>query len=279
MSSSIDWKIIRDKVLETFRAGEVQSSPFYYVEAPNCLDRHIFDQMRSNLPEMSDGGMVPKNPASLTNKLEMNRMTAIIGKHPLSDQEKDKFWRTFCQEVILSEEFIKLLFSKFSEAGGLRGGKGVGKGVGKEVGDLVRIVGRKNELVYFEFGGQKYSAEATIYRDKGGYELEVHTDSPQRLLTAIWYLPDVEIGGDQGMSQYGTSLYTAKNPKFKDSKGVRLDFSKFEKVRTLPFEPGYAFSFLRSDQSFHAVEAFDLKSTSRDTVGIHVRKCKQFPKF
>lgn len=268
---SIDWKAVREQVLETFRAREVQSSPFYYVEAPDCVNRSVFDLMRSHLPPISGGGMVPKSPANLTNQLEMNRLTAIIGKHPLKDAEQEQFWRTFCREVILSDDLIKLLFLKFSEAGGLSG-----KGVG------VRIVGRKNELVYFEFGGQKYSAEATIYRDKGGYELEVHTDSPQRLLTAIWYLPDVgadEVDGDDGMAQYGTSLYVAKNPSFKDAKGVRLDFSKFEKVKTLPFVPGYAFSFLRSDKSFHAVETFDLKNTSRDTVGIHVRKCKQFPKF
>lgn len=256
-----DFESVRERVVSQFNSAQVEVDPFPYVEVPNCLDLETFRKLRSMLPKI-DGGMVEKNYAGLTNKAEMQRLTAIVGVHQLSDPEKDKFWKSFCESVILSENLLRCLFLKFA-------------GKGKVSHDKLVFLGRAGGKVYFKQGKQTYSAEATIYRDKGGYSLEVHTDAANRVLTSIWYLPSEESA--TSMESFGTSLYIAKDPKFKDTKGVRLPFENFTKVKTLPFVPCYAFSFLRGDRSFHAVEEFRCENETRDTLGIHVRRCKNVP--
>lgn len=86
--------------------------------------------------------------------------------------------------------------------------------------------------------------ETLLVRDMPGYEIGPHTDSPKKVITALFYLRGEE----------GTSLYTPKDKGFTCKGGPHYEFKDFDKVATMPFKPNSMFAFLKSDKSFHGVE-------------------------
>lgn len=94
-----------------------------------------------------------------------------------------------------------------------------------------------------------YSDETLLIRDVKGYKIGPHTDATHRVLSAIFFLP----WGD-GNPGLGTSIYTPKDKSFKCEGGPHYSFDKFDKVKTIPYEPNTMFVFLKTDNSFHGVE-------------------------
>jgi FkbM family methyltransferase len=94
-----------------------------------------------------------------------------------------------------------------------------------------------------KFGVDGNIDETLLIRDKAGYKIGPHTDSPKRSLSMIVYLDDGE----------GTSLYTPNDPKFKCMKGTHYPFDNFTRAKTVSGK-NTAFVFAKSDISFHGVE-------------------------
>lgn len=86
--------------------------------------------------------------------------------------------------------------------------------------------------------------ETLLIRDKPGYAIGPHTDHPDKVISALFYL--------QG--QEGTSLYVPKEEGFTCPGGPHHKFNKFTKVKTMPFKPNSLFAFLKTNNSFHGVE-------------------------
>lgn len=95
--------------------------------------------------------------------------------------------------------------------------------------------------------------------DRSGYDIEPHTDTPQKLFSLLFYCP-----WDDSHPRIGTSLYwpkngAAPNPKRTDSWLHLKDFplqqwADYEKVYTAPYVPNSLFGFVRTRHSFHGVE-------------------------
>jgi FkbM family methyltransferase len=86
--------------------------------------------------------------------------------------------------------------------------------------------------------------ETLLIRDKPGYSIGPHTDHPDKVISALFYLEGCE----------GTSLYAPRKVGFTCAGGPHYSFSKFKRVLTIPFQPNSLFVFLKSDHSFHGVE-------------------------
>ncbi|MGE0717843.1 MAG: hypothetical protein AB7P02_20515 [Alphaproteobacteria bacterium] len=91
--------------------------------------------------------------------------------------------------------------------------------------------------------------EATYCDDSARYVLEPHTDAPQKLITAIFYLPDAA-----GQEHLGTTLYAPIDPDFRCPGGPHHDRQLFRPVGTVPYRPNTMFAFVKTDRSFHGVE-------------------------
>lgn len=89
-----------------------------------------------------------------------------------------------------------------------------------------------------------FTDETLLVRDMPGYAIGPHTDSPKKVITALFYL----------RGQEGTSIYTPKEAGFTCKGGPHYEFEQFEKVATMPFKPNSMFAFVKSDKSFHGVE-------------------------
>lgn len=91
--------------------------------------------------------------------------------------------------------------------------------------------------------------EVLLIRDLAGYAIGPHTDSPAKVITALFYLPQ-----DESLIQAGTSIYTPKDPAFRCKGGPHYPFDGFDRLRTMAFKPNSVFIFLKTDDSFHGVE-------------------------
>lgn len=90
---------------------------------------------------------------------------------------------------------------------------------------------------------------AELVLDLGGYRLGPHTDTPDRAITSVFYLPDPGMSPDPAR---GTSLYYNPIPD-PAGKGHKLT-ADFKRVAVVPYAPNAGLIFPRTDLSYHGVE-------------------------
>lgn len=100
--------------------------------------------------------------------------------------------------------------------------------------------------------------EAILVHDRTRYSLGPHSDSPRKLITMLFYLP-----ADERLARYGTSIYVPKDPNFRCPGGPHYKFEGFDRMATMPFVPNALFAFVKTDNSFHGVEPFDVPDAGR----------------
>jgi hypothetical protein len=91
--------------------------------------------------------------------------------------------------------------------------------------------------------------ECLLIRDVAGYHIGPHTDSPQKVITVLFYLPS-----DESLVGAGTSIYVPRDSSFTCEGGPHYEAKDFVINYTMPFKPNSAFAFLKSNNSFHGVE-------------------------
>lgn len=101
--------------------------------------------------------------------------------------------------------------------------------------------------------------EALVVQDYTSYSLGPHTDSPQKVLSFLFYLP-----ADDSLAHLGTSIYVPKDPGFTCPGGPHHRFEMFERMVTMPFVPNALFAFLKTPNSFHGVEPIKETNIRRD---------------
>lgn len=101
----------------------------------------------------------------------------------------------------------------------------------------------------------------SLVRQKAGYSLGPHTDSPNKVLTVLFYLPQKDC------MEAGTVIYRPKARGFKCAGTMHHAFRDFETVKVVPFKPDSVFAFVKSDISFHGVEPV---KTTRDVLQYNI---------
>lgn len=91
--------------------------------------------------------------------------------------------------------------------------------------------------------------EALLVEDHSRYSLGPHTDTPEKLVSALFYLP-----ADDSLAAHGTSIYVPKEAGFTCPGGPHHPFDRFERMATMPFLPNTLFAFVKTLDSFHGVE-------------------------
>ena len=111
-----------------------------------------------------------------------------------------------------------------------------------------------------------FHCESLVVTDHTNYSLGPHTDSPNRLVSLLFYCPD-----DSSMSYLGTSLYVPIDPDFRCAGGVHHPRELFRKVATMEYRPNTLFAFLKTDNSFHGVESIRESGILRDVLLYDIR--------
>ena len=104
-----------------------------------------------------------------------------------------------------------------------------------------------NEL----FQKMEYNPRIHLIHDKTNYALGPHTDHNGKVIVILIYF---ESDLEKGKNSLGTSVYIPKEPGFLCSKGIHHNHEDFIRVFSANFQKNNAFSFCRSDKSFHGVE-------------------------
>ena len=108
--------------------------------------------------------------------------------------------------------------------------------------------------------------EMILMRGGAGYYLPPHTDSPSKVVSVLFYLPEGDAHADAG-----TVLYTAKNPDLSHPGGPYLDRAGFDPVKTLPFRRNTLVAFPKSSTCFHGVEPVTNPELRRDILLFDIR--------
>ena len=92
--------------------------------------------------------------------------------------------------------------------------------------------------------------DTILIRDRTNYELNPHTDHPQRVVVLIIYLAK-----SNNSQHLGTSLYVPKNRELTCNGLWHHPRSEFTRIFTAPYKPNSALAFAKTNNSFHGVEA------------------------
>jgi hypothetical protein len=106
--------------------------------------------------------------------------------------------------------------------------------------------------------------ECLLIRDHAGYHIGPHTDSPEKVITVLFYMPK-----DDSLITAGTSIYAPLIDGFRCKGGPHYPSDEFKILHTMPFKPNSAFAFLKTDNSFHGVVPC---SGTRDVLLYDIRK-------
>lgn len=107
-------------------------------------------------------------------------------------------------------------------------------------------------------GNVSFYNECMLIEDITNYSLGPHSDSPKKVLSVLFYLPE-----DDAHPELGTSIYLPKQEGFTCDGGQHHTFEHFNKMHTMPFVPNSVFAFLKTNNSFHGVEPLALPGTRR----------------
>jgi hypothetical protein len=116
----------------------------------------------------------------------------------------------------------------------------------------------------------EYKDEALLVQDYSTYQLGPHTDSPLKVMSLLFYLPE-----DDARPHLGTSIYVPRDPNFTCEGGPHYHFDRFLRMMTMPYVPNTLFAFLKTPNAFHGVEPIQ-EEVRRDLL-LYDIKVKELP--
>ena len=210
--------------------------PFPHLYVQDIFPDIFYSQIQKNLPAQnlltSLPDLFPDQPGFRNYK---DRYVMDVNKNEsINKIEKDKqeFWRELGSNL-KKKEFSGLLRSKFKYYLDMR-------------------------FKYLE--NVSFETELLLINDKKNYSLGPHNDHPRKVISLLIYLAK-----DFSQKESGTSIYIPKDPNFivQNKEYQHYPHEQFHKVMTMPFVPNSAFSFIKTNTSFHGVEKLEAEETDR----------------
>ena len=123
-----------------------------------------------------------------------------------------------------------------------------------------QLISKFRPMLNERFKGQQVEIfdETLLVEDITKYSLGPHSDSSQKVITVLFYLPK-----DMSQVHLGTSVYVPKDPNFVCPGGPHYPREGFTRVATMPFKPNSMFAFVKNDRSFHGVEPVNDEGVKR----------------
>ena len=145
-----------------------------------------------------------------------------------------------------SSDFFNSVFSKFKST------------IDNRIKDFseeeIKLFGKNN----FNFKGR-----IALVKDYTKYQLGAHTDSPNKFLTFLFYLPR-----DEAIREIGTSLYKPLNKdiitSFSSHYTMEETKNNFVETKKAKFVPNSVLIFPRTNYSYHGVSSINIGSQERN---------------
>ena len=226
----------------------VQRYPFAHSETQSLLPESLIDQILKNWPDsdefktnLESGSIAGVSKDDSEHPYNFRYQICLTEEKQIEQisGEKIALWRNFT-EILTSKEIIQALVALYSNALSRRFKL-------SNPGDLF------TKFDYFPI--------LHLLHDKTNYSLGPHTDNPGKVVVVLIYFEsDKE---DNTSSSFGTSVYIPKEKGFICGTGKHYSNDNFIRVYSAKFRKNNAFSFCRSDNSFHGVEKIQNKTVER----------------
>jgi hypothetical protein len=221
--------------------------PFPHIYVEDVFPPEFYAILRRNLPpndgyvRLIDTGLVSKGYSQ--NRLTLFPKDDHIARLPESLRE---FWRDTLNGF-LGEEFGRVNLGKFMPTITQRFAK----------------PGNNRPMPILS------SSEVALVRDLASYALGPHSDSPSKLVSLLFYMPE-----NDSRPHLGTALYMPKDRRFTCPGGPHYKFDKFDHVATMPYCPNTLFAFPKTTTSFHGVQPLPAGASDRDLLQYDLRRTK-----
>ena len=234
VESHVHYRIANTPILE---------HPFPHFYATDVFPADFYAELRRRLPEQAgytridETGTVPKG---------MYKERFVCALDELEGQEFESgagtsFWADL-SGWLLGDAFAQLILGRFRPA-------------------LRERFGPDN--------APRIETDARLVRDFTNYAISPHTDSPRKLVSLLFYLPQ-----DDSKRHLGTSIYAPKQPDFRCPGTGHHPFEQFKKVATMEYRPNTLFAFFKTERAFHGVDPIADADVVRDLLlyNIYVTK-------
>ena len=228
-----------EHVFYTIMNANINEYPYPHMLVQNIFDTETYKDILENLPDDGAFETIANRPTiiSYTDEPPIYQESFVINMakesfSTLPEKQKD-FWMDF-SSWFLGSDMMSMLLNKFTPFIQQRFNDACGKSL-------------------------RVGATGLITRDKTGFSIGPHTDTDQKVLTLLFYLPK-----DFSQLHLGTTIYVPKDPNFLGKSGMHYEPKDFKKVFTAPFEPNSLFCFMKTKRSFHGVEIIENENIERN---------------
>jgi hypothetical protein len=211
---------------EQYTLYQIANAPLREHPYPHILVREVFEpelyrrMMTQMLPTELMRPLREERPVNKKYPEQRHSYTLTQEKIAALPQPYREFWAEFAR-WLLDTPFAVALFNKF------------GTYIHRRFGDA--------QPAYYN--------EALLVDDREHYALGPHTDSPSKVITLLFYLPD-----NDTRAHLGTSIYAPRDASFRCPGTKHHPIEQFERVMTMPYLPNTLFAFVKTDNSFHGIE-------------------------
>lgn len=199
---------ITEHLVATVERTALARSPFDHLVLDQPFAPEVYAEMLRQLPEdrfyrelMHSDAILPDGRSA---RLQFPLVADNIGRLPPAPRD---FWRAVVAGLDASAEAYK---RKFADA-------------------LKSVTGKDVESI-------RVRPYCTLFRDRGGYKISIHPDSPRKAMTTQFYLPS-----DDSQLHLGT-LFHARN-----------DDGSFREEVAMRFAPNTGYAFAVTPASYHSV--------------------------
>lgn len=223
-------------VLERVADTRVETSPFPHIVVDDVFPADYYREVLAHFPPASQMQTIAETGRVIGEGAYNERSILRFSDEDFGRMSPDqrRFWNEFAAWMY-SDSFINAFIETFQAALSDR---------------LDRIIAAEPQLLTRN--------DALLVHDATNYAIGPHTDSPHRLISLLFYLPD-----DQRLKEFGTSLYRPLKRDMVCWGGNHYDFRGFERVKTIPFLPNRLVAFPKTAQCFHGVEKIERDGVHR----------------
>lgn len=232
---------IRSHILGRIAEAPISDFPFSNITVETVLPPHVYGELRTALLP-SERMVRYEAPHQFRYFYNLDK----AGVEALSEEERRVLEPI--ADALRSEAFIVALLEKFHPRVANQAGHRPALIDKATVGDRIVLVPR-----------------LMLTRDSEDFLLKPHTDAATKVLTLLFYIPN-----EKSRADWGTEYYLPKDRDLRSFKSVHFDRGDFDLHERATFEPNSMVCFVKSDASFHGVDARGLNDAQRDLVILNI---------
>lgn len=226
----IDIDLTRQHVFSAVKTASVDRDPFAHFRLEKIFPESVYQTLINNLPNPNLYHEIRHQDALRPDGTSTRTMLEFHDEEfARLDKDSSRIWSAV-RDVLCAPELQELIFEKFA----------------LEINERVDSTIEQMKLTRNEAGRIVAYPRPALYRDAAGYRITPHPDTPLKIVTMQFYLPE-----NDSQSSLGTSLYRQRT---KLQKALMPWSTKYRPVKKFPFLPNSGYAFAVTRNSWHGRE-------------------------